>query len=396
MSLYEELSKHRMPFRYLSYDSSGDRLLKVFSKSSVFTGTHSNIKKKTFKRSPLLNQDAQDGGNVAFYKDTEPQDILYTYKVGLSGTPSYPSTEILELPYLSNSIHAQKLGILHFEREIDKDASVSFEGSPAWGVLRPGDVITLSDADYGGTLTAVIESLTIQRSQLVNINAIVFAHSLRDWGDISPSTKLITADTPANAWQPLIMGPYSPNGNVNVMIGDIIVSGNFKTNRDPSTLGGMLINSTGIEAYKTTGAKFFDLDITTETLTLVGAFIQSPGGTTFPITCYRGAYDALTVYYQGDVVTYGGSSWVYINATSGAGHTPADDAYWDPYAASGTTARSVYLSTTTQGFAYDTAGVNHVSATHFPLDRGSVTCRGPHFAGTACRSRRIGPDRAGR
>ena len=63
-------------------------------------------------------------------------------------------------------------------------------------------------------------------------------------------------------------------------------------------------------------------------LTLKGALVQSSGGTTFPVGCFRGAYGAGTTYYRGDEVTNAGESWLYINPTPSSGHTPAEGAYW--------------------------------------------------------------------
>ena len=44
---------------------------------------------------------------------------------------------------------------------------------------------------------------------------------------------------------------------------------------------------------------------------------------------FEDSYDASTVYQKGDVVTYGGYSWVWINTNEGSGQTPADNSYWD-------------------------------------------------------------------
>jgi prepilin-type processing-associated H-X9-DG protein len=71
-------------------------------------------------------------------------------------------------------------------------------------------------------------------------------------------------------------------------------------------------------------------------LTLKGALVQSSGGTTFPVGCFRGAYGAGTTYYRGDEVTNAGESWLYINPTPSSGHTPAEGAYWTKKAAAGT------------------------------------------------------------
>ena len=44
---------------------------------------------------------------------------------------------------------------------------------------------------------------------------------------------------------------------------------------------------------------------------------------------WLGAYSASTEYSKDDVVSYSGSSWVYIKATAATGQTPADNTYWD-------------------------------------------------------------------
>ena len=44
---------------------------------------------------------------------------------------------------------------------------------------------------------------------------------------------------------------------------------------------------------------------------------------------FEDSYNASTLYQKGDVVTYGGYSYVYINAEEATGQTPADNAYWD-------------------------------------------------------------------
>jgi alpha-tubulin suppressor-like RCC1 family protein len=44
---------------------------------------------------------------------------------------------------------------------------------------------------------------------------------------------------------------------------------------------------------------------------------------------WLGTYSASTTYTKDDVVSYGGTSWVYVNASGASGQTPADNAYWD-------------------------------------------------------------------
>jgi hypothetical protein len=64
------------------------------------------------------------------------------------------------------------------------------------------------------------------------------------------------------------------------------------------------------------------------TLTLHGHLIQRQSGDVFPVTVFRGVYSPTTLYEYGDVVTYGGASWIYHNETPVSGITPVEGAYW--------------------------------------------------------------------
>lgn len=64
------------------------------------------------------------------------------------------------------------------------------------------------------------------------------------------------------------------------------------------------------------------------TLVITGGLVQRDTGDAYPIMRFMGAYNPLTIYYQGDQVTYNGSSWNYINTTPKAGQTPVQGIYW--------------------------------------------------------------------
>lgn len=73
---------------------------------------------------------------------------------------------------------------------------------------------------------------------------------------------------------------------------------------------------------------WYKWDTSTGKMTIKGGLVINPAGTEFPIGLYRGVYSAATTYYKGDKVTYGGSSWIYINDVPEAGHTPEVGLYW--------------------------------------------------------------------
>lgn len=69
-----------------------------------------------------------------------------------------------------------------------------------------------------------------------------------------------------------------------------------------------------------------DWDVTkADTLTIRGGVVVNPGGASEPMGVFRGAYDPTVTYYQGDSVTYGGSTFKVIAATPISGITPNDD-----------------------------------------------------------------------
>ena len=44
---------------------------------------------------------------------------------------------------------------------------------------------------------------------------------------------------------------------------------------------------------------------------------------------FEDSYSASTTYQDGDIVTYGGYTYVYVNSTPSSGNTPTDNSYWD-------------------------------------------------------------------
>ena len=44
---------------------------------------------------------------------------------------------------------------------------------------------------------------------------------------------------------------------------------------------------------------------------------------------WKDSYNASTVYKTGDIVSYGGYTYIYVNAEEASGNTPTDNSYWD-------------------------------------------------------------------
>jgi len=116
---------------------------------------------------------------------------------------------------------------------------------------------------------------------------------------------------------------------------------------------------------------------------------------------WEDSYNAGTTYQNGDVVTYGGYTYVYINVTASAGNTPTDDTFWDVI-----TTGFKALGTYSHGTSYKTGdtvqygGNNYVSqsnnineypantdgttnSSHWTLNLEGFNYRGTYNAGTS-------------
>lgn len=70
---------------------------------------------------------------------------------------------------------------------------------------------------------------------------------------------------------------------------------------------------------------------------LKGVLIQSAGGATAPLPCYRGTYSGRVTYYRGDVVSFTNeagetSSYMLIGSGTSTGYSPDQSAAWEVYA----------------------------------------------------------------
>lgn len=116
-----------------------------------------------------------------------------------------------------------------------------------------------------------------------------------------------------------------------------------------------------------------------------GTIIQSSGTEdTFPMTCFRGDYNANTTYYFGDEVNYiDGCSYVYVNdQTPSTGRTPSDDGvYWRKKNVTGTSAKLINLIASSLFFAFaDSEAQAPIGDTEITLTAQTQNIGSPTFA----------------
>ncbi len=171
--------------------------------ASSITVSTSNITKQSkegpgtfrYTKSTVTNNNS---GNIEFSEANKPEDVLVNAVVPFEdgGSVSDPVSQTLKVLGITDTQDAQRIGILHYQKLLNKIGQVTFT-SPYNTLYRPGKTITISDAGglYGITKYAEIDSLKYNSNSTIEVECIVRATGsiLDDWGDLTPST--ITTET---------------------------------------------------------------------------------------------------------------------------------------------------------------------------------------------------------
>lgn len=150
-----------------------------------------------------------DCARVLWQPAGEAQDRFLQLLVPLKATRSKIADDALELPFVQDSQHAQRLGTLYFQPLLAKSGEVSFPGKATLLALEPDDVITIDEADYGGTYDVLIDRLDIRRDGTCEISGLRFTIDLDDWDDLSPDAVTVYSEDTAVLWQPAVTGPLT-------------------------------------------------------------------------------------------------------------------------------------------------------------------------------------------
>jgi len=186
--------------------------LHLLSKASSGTLTSGCVRSRneqggsTFRKTPYQNI-VYDSGHVAWRPSGSSQETLVETVVATKSSTDYPSYEILYCPLVSNSIHAQKLGQLFFQRKYGAEARISFTGRDDLLVYQPEDIITVDDSFYGSSFSARVDQVRIRQDLSLEFSLTSFKYALDDWDDLSPSSITPSTDTSTGTWSPVVVGP---------------------------------------------------------------------------------------------------------------------------------------------------------------------------------------------
>ena len=167
----------------------------------------------SFAYQDIVNEDYSDSGYIAWQVSGEAQDEFVKTLVAADAVANVISDEVVECPFVQNSENVIRIGTLHYERKLLKEAEVGFLAKGTCLALQPDDRITINDANYGlinGVGYAVlIDSVKINKDVSIQFQCSKFSITFDDWNDISTSSIVIPTDTVSSSWQPTISGPDS-------------------------------------------------------------------------------------------------------------------------------------------------------------------------------------------
>ena len=193
---------------------SGEQIeLHVLSADSVKTITSvlkpGDVGEAVFTYTDISDETSHDSAHVAFQETGKPQDRLVKVLVPAKSSYDYPSDDVIEMPFVQDSQAVQKAACLCLQRKYLKKANISLDAKGSLLALLPDDVITISDANYGGTYTVLIEEIKIGKDLQLSLSCIRFKETLDDWEDLAFSAVTLATDDTTSAWAPVIAGPDS-------------------------------------------------------------------------------------------------------------------------------------------------------------------------------------------
>jgi len=168
-----------------------------------------DIDSGTFSYSTILKDTINDGGYLSAVESGLAQDKFNIYKVPAKATTNNLSDETLEIPFVQNSQHVQKLGSLYYQRKLLEKANISFLTKATELALIPDQFITIDQDIFGGTYTALVDSITINEDISMQFQCILFSDTMDDWGDLAFDPIVPTAEPGSKFFEPAISGPAS-------------------------------------------------------------------------------------------------------------------------------------------------------------------------------------------
>lgn len=191
--------------------------LHLFDSASTETFDTSKTISKSFR--PVSRAKAtNDGGRVAWHEAETPQDVLLGKAVvrlyNDQSSVSKPSKEVLECPLLTNSVSAQKAGMMYFSKKFlvsgTDTFSIPITKLSTKASIRPGVVVTLDDDMFGEEHDIVVTEVDFGREGKVTISGARMDY-IEDWDEVYADAVEVREST-TEGWK-----IYTADGAINMI-----------------------------------------------------------------------------------------------------------------------------------------------------------------------------------
>lgn len=150
-----------------------------------------------------------DSGYAAWQEEGEAQDRLVKTLVPAKASQDCISSEIMENPFVQESVHVQKAASLYFQRLLLGQSDISCTTKSTQMALRPDDAVSIDHADYGGAYDVLIDAMFLRKDGAIEFEATKFSEALDDWEDLSFAAVEVVNDDSESVWEPPVAGPLS-------------------------------------------------------------------------------------------------------------------------------------------------------------------------------------------
>lgn len=147
-----------------------------------------------------------DSGHFSWSATGTPDDVRLTAIMAADASTANPGFETFAMSMVHDSVIAQKLACLRYQRILLDVGVPSWTAPLARLAIQPGDVVTINHNDYGaagGTYKIIIDEMTINREGTIRFAGLRLSR-MDDWADLSFSSVTI----PSGAEEPSILPPH--------------------------------------------------------------------------------------------------------------------------------------------------------------------------------------------
>lgn len=191
----------------------------------------------TFTYRSMNISDKKDSGHILYRPTGKSIGDHIKALIAAKITTNHISETTLDLLFIKDSIHAQKIGKMALQRMLLPKASISALLKDKSLQVEVGDMVNIEGANYGAVSVdypVMIDEMTINRDGSVQMSATIFSATLDEWDDIAYNALVPIEDTTSDGFYSVYGGPVTEvsgelietGGSIKLAIGkDIILEG---------------------------------------------------------------------------------------------------------------------------------------------------------------------------